>query len=128
METISLPSRSVHQPGAVPMGLASGVTEGSTQACFTLRSGMTMPRPLKNARSSTSSAGSTRGVSPRTAQIVASGARFAAALHGRAGGPQARLLAGACDKGPARYGESPQYVVLAWVMRSTLQYMVSQVL
>src|SRR5258707_10563567 len=66
--------------------------------------------------------------SPRTAQIVASGARFAAALLGRAGGPQARLLAGACDKGPARYGESSQYVVLAWVMRPTLQYMVSQVL
>ncbi len=51
MATMMRPSRSAHQPGAVPTGLASVVTEGSTHACFVLLAGITTPRLANQARS-----------------------------------------------------------------------------
>ena len=52
-----LPSRSTHQPGAVPRGFGIGAPDGITQHCFTLRSGIAQPRLSKNPRRLASSSG-----------------------------------------------------------------------
>ena len=54
IDTMTLPSRSTHQPGAVPTGLGRYVPDGMVVACLTLRSGIVRPRRAKNSRSSAS--------------------------------------------------------------------------
>ncbi len=52
---ITLPSRSTHQPGAVPRGLGMARAEGMSIACLRLRSGIAAaPRLAKNERTTRS--------------------------------------------------------------------------
>ena len=67
MMTMILPSRSAHQPGAVPLRLGMNSAEGISQACLTLCEGMFCPRLRKYCRSSWTMSSWTLGVSPKAA-------------------------------------------------------------
>lgn len=70
MLTSIRPSRSMNQPGAVPIGFSSASAEGISHACFWFLAGIGLLRIRKKRSTCASSAGSTAGVSPSIAAIA----------------------------------------------------------
>ena len=70
MAMMIVPSFSAHQPGAVPRGLGSTVTEGMTPACFLLVSGISCPRPRKFSSIAAMRSGSSVMVSPNVSAMA----------------------------------------------------------
>ena len=67
IDTMMPPSRSVHQPGAVPFRLVMNWAEGINWACFMLREGMSVPRSRNCCSRCRTASSWTVGVSPRAA-------------------------------------------------------------